>query len=138
MPHVSSNISCDCATCVSNFILRHPRDFRSPTSRRGTLYTDSTTAVVHTRIYSSIPAKTPALGSVALSLWLLLLPLLLLLLLAIGMLSSAWQRAWFSWKTIQRAAAAVQLLRTTVAVQLLRAAVAGRIGNDSAKDQIYL
>ena len=35
--HVSSNISCVCATCVSLFNFRHLRDFTSPTSRRGTL-----------------------------------------------------------------------------------------------------
>ena len=39
MLHVSSNISCDscCVTCVSLLKLRHPRDFTSHTSRRGTL-----------------------------------------------------------------------------------------------------
>ena len=38
MLHVSSNISCDSVTCVSLFNLHRPRDFTSPTSRRGTLY----------------------------------------------------------------------------------------------------
>ena len=39
MLHVSSNISYDYVTCVSLSSLRRPRDFTSPTSRRGTLYT---------------------------------------------------------------------------------------------------
>jgi len=39
MFHVSSNISRNRVTCVSLFNLLHPRDFTSPTSPRGTLYT---------------------------------------------------------------------------------------------------
>ena len=48
MLHVSSNIYCDHVTCVSLFFnLRNPRDFTSPTSRRRTLYSDtSSTAFV--------------------------------------------------------------------------------------------
>ena len=37
MLHVSSDISCDYVTCLSFFFnSRHPQDFTSPTSRRGT------------------------------------------------------------------------------------------------------
>ena len=39
MLHVSSDISCDYDTRLFLFFnLRHPRDFTSPTSRRGTFY----------------------------------------------------------------------------------------------------
>ena len=39
MLHVSSNICCDCDTCLFLFNLRHPRDSTQATSRWGTWYT---------------------------------------------------------------------------------------------------